>query len=132
MPGDTSGEIDYADMRLPGDTDAVAEMLLDEAVSLSLEPRVPVDADDEFVTTDAKDALAQDTKDAVAAEPEQPAGQARVHNCSDNGPPASSAPPAGSVSVAKVLGWAVLPLLSLPRLGRTWRRVQPSSPYHER
>ena len=46
---------------------------------MSLEPPVAVDADDEFVTTDAKDALAQDTKDAVAAEPEQPAGQAKVH-----------------------------------------------------
>ena len=67
------------EMRLQGDTDAVAEMLLDEAVSLSLEPPVAVNADDELVTADAKDALAQDTKDAVAAEPEQPAGQANVH-----------------------------------------------------
>ena len=50
---------------------------------------MPVDADDEFVTTDAKDALAQDTKDAVAAEPEQPAGQADVY-CCGNGPPACS------------------------------------------
>ena len=65
------------EMRLQGDTDAVAEMLLDEAVSLSLEPPVAVDADDEFVTTDAKDALTQDTKDAVAAELEQPAGDWR-------------------------------------------------------
>ena len=77
--------------------------------------------DDEFVTTDAKDALAQDTKDAVAAEPEQLDGQASGH-CCVNGPPASSAPPAGSISVAKVLGWAVLPLPSVPRLGRAWRR----------
>ena len=44
-----------------------------------LEPRATggVDADDEFVTTDAKDALTQDTKDAVAAELEQPAGDWR-------------------------------------------------------
>ena len=96
--------------------------------------------DDEFVTTDAKDALAQDTKDAVAAEPEQPDGQANVHNCCDNGPPASSAPPAGSVSVAKVLGWAVLPLYcryppchtARKDLAPARRRLVLCAAYHER
>ena len=135
MPGDTSGEIDYADMRLPGDTDAVAEMLfataLNEALFLRSMPTA-LDAADEGLITDAKDAVAKEVvvKDAIdAVAPE--AGQAVVHGCGGglSGVAANSAPPQ-RVGLSKVLSWALLP--AAPRLRRTWsrsRRVQPSAMY---
>ena len=133
LPGDTSGEIDYADMRLPGDTDAVAEMLfataLNEALFLRSMPTA-LDAADEGLITDAKDAVAKevvvkDAKDAVAPE----AGQAVVHGYGGglSGVAANSAPPQ-RVGLSKVLSWALLP--AAPRLRKTWsRRVQPSEMY---
>ena len=133
LPGDISGEIDYADMRLPGDTDAVAEMLfataLNEALFLRSMPSA-LDAADEGPITNVEDAAAKemvvkDSKDAVVPE----AGQAVVHGCGGglSGVAANSAPPQ-RVGLSKVLSWALLP--AAPRLRSTWsRRVQPSAMY---
>lgn len=117
------------DMRLPGDTDAMAEMLLNEALFLRSMPAA-LDAADEWPITNVEDAaakemVAKDSKDAVAPE----AGQAVVHGYGGglSGLTANSAPPQ-RVGLSKVLSWALLP--AAPRLRRTWsRRVQPSAMY---
>ena len=117
------------DMRLPGDTDAMAEMLLNEALFLRSMPAA-LDAADEGPITNVEDAAAKemaakDSKNAVAPD----TGQAVVHGYGGglSGVAANSAPPQ-RVGLLKVLSWALLP--AAPRLRRTWsRQVQPSAMY---
>ena len=129
------GEARRETRRLSGDTDAAAEVLLNEALYLRLQGAV-VDAVDGGLTTGAKDAVSSSAKGAVlnsakGAVPAE-AEQAVVH-CDTGGPSgvlASSATPpqAQRVGVATVLSWALSP--AAPRLRRTWRRrVQPDALY---
>ena len=113
--------------RLSGDTDAAAEMLLNEALFFSLEG-AEVDAVEDGAPpiAGAKHAVSKGMKDAEPAE----AGQAAVHGDGGglSGVLASSATPPQRVSIAKVLSWALLPVA--PRLRKTWRRrVQPRAMY---
>ena len=119
------GEARRETRRLSGDTDAAAEMLLNEALYLRLEGAV-IDAVDGGLTAGAKVAVSNSTKGAVPAEAEH----AVVHG--DSGGPsgvaASSATPPQRVGVATVLSWALSPVA--PRLRKTWkRRVQPEALY---
>ena len=117
------GETRTETRRLSGDTDAAAEMLLNEALFLRLEGAV-ADVVVGGQTAGVKDPV---SKDAVPAE----VGQAVVHG--DSGGPSgvlasTSANLPQRVGVAKVLSWALLP--AAPRLRRTWgRRVQPGALY---